>query len=237
MSGEPEAPNVHRTEKSGAQLARQIEEEILAAGWPVGKRLGSEPELMERYGVSRNVMREAVRLLEHLQVATTKEGRGGGLVVMAPDPSAVVRGLELYLSYVGVSLTDLLQTKRALELDALRVAMQRLTSDGEERLRSAIEAERITEGRSPFQITDDNLHIALAELSGNPATHLFVQVLTRLTALLVERSGAHGSPAHFYDIHGDIALAVLEKDPERATKLMTEHLDEVEFTAAEGAVW
>src|SRR5262245_31074298 len=105
--------------KAGEQLARRIEEEIIAAGWPVGMRLGSEPELIERYGISRAVLREAIRILEHHQVARTREGRGGGLVVTAPDSGAITRALELYLRYQGVSLVDLLETKRALEMAAL----------------------------------------------------------------------------------------------------------------------
>src|SRR5262245_15204814 len=80
-------------QKLAAQVAQRIESEIVASDWPVGRVLGSEPELMERYGVSRAVFREAVRLVEHHQVATMRRGRSGGLVVRAPDATAVTAAM------------------------------------------------------------------------------------------------------------------------------------------------
>ena len=70
-----------RGRKLGEQLAERVEEEIIASGWPVGKVLGSEAELIERYGVSRAVFREAMRIVDHHGVAEMRRGPGGGLVV------------------------------------------------------------------------------------------------------------------------------------------------------------
>ncbi|HEV7792184.1 MAG TPA: GntR family transcriptional regulator, partial [Pseudonocardia sp.] len=56
------------TGKLAARVARQIEQDVLRTGWPVGEVLGSETELRERYQVSRAVLREAIRLVEHHQV-------------------------------------------------------------------------------------------------------------------------------------------------------------------------
>ncbi len=66
---------------NGSSLAVTVADrmvgDIAAAGWPVGEIVGYEGELLERYGVSRDVFREAVRLLEHLQVARMRHGPGG----------------------------------------------------------------------------------------------------------------------------------------------------------------
>ena len=50
-----------------------------------GDLVGTEPELIEREGVSRALLREAVRLLEHHHIARMRRGPGGGLFVMAPE--------------------------------------------------------------------------------------------------------------------------------------------------------
>ena len=84
----PERPG--RGRKLGEQLAERVEEEIIASGWPVGKVLGSEAELIERYGVSRAVFREAMRIVDHHGVAEMRRGPGGGLVVVAPKADAAV---------------------------------------------------------------------------------------------------------------------------------------------------
>ena len=70
--------------KLAEHVAAQIRGDIIAKGWPVGQVLAAEPELIERYGVSRSVLREAVRIVEYLGVARMRQGPGGGLVVTTP---------------------------------------------------------------------------------------------------------------------------------------------------------
>ena len=73
-----------------AEIARGIEAEVIATGWPVGAALGSEASLQRHYGVSRSVLREAVRLVEHHQVARMRRGPGGGLIVTEPDARPII---------------------------------------------------------------------------------------------------------------------------------------------------
>src|SRR5271154_7418735 len=90
-------PGVDSNAKRAAKVADLIIEDVMALGWPVGEVLGSETDLLERYQVSRAVFREAVRLVEHQQVARTRRGPGGGLVVTEPTVDAVIDAVVLYL--------------------------------------------------------------------------------------------------------------------------------------------
>src|SRR5687767_3646940 len=99
----------------------QIEHEIIEAGWPVGEILGSESELLDSHGVSRAVLREAIRLLEHHDVAMMRRGPGGGLVVKRPNPLAAVRPVSLYLEYEGVEPHELYEARSSLELTAVKL--------------------------------------------------------------------------------------------------------------------
>src|SRR5690349_10951425 len=107
----PDAPDspATGTGKLASQVARGIEAEVVRRGWPVGLSLGSEMELRERFGVSRSVLREAVRLVEHHQVARMRRGPNGGLFVTAPDTGPATRAMVIYLEYVGTTVADLLQ--------------------------------------------------------------------------------------------------------------------------------
>src|SRR5215216_4936232 len=98
--------------------------------WPVGESLGSEPELRERYGVSRSVLREAVRLVEHHQVARMRRGPNGGLFIAAPDAGPAARAMVIYLEYVGTSVDDLMQARRLLEPLAAGLAARRVSEEG-----------------------------------------------------------------------------------------------------------
>lgn len=58
------------------QVASQIEELIEAGYWSVGDRIPSEMELIEKFDVSRNTLREAIRALVHAGLLETKQGSG-----------------------------------------------------------------------------------------------------------------------------------------------------------------
>src|SRR5215213_638103 len=179
--------------KLAAQVARRIEAEVVARGWPVGESLGSEPELRVRHGVSRSVLREAVRLVEHHQVARMRRGPNGGLFVTVPDAGPAARAMVIYLEYVGTSVDDLMQARRLLEPLAAGLAAQHVTEDGIAVVRRTVDAETVTD--EPEDRTVETLHVVLGELSANPVLRLFIDVLVRLTTRFSEPSGA--SPPEF----------------------------------------
>jgi DNA-binding FadR family transcriptional regulator len=220
-----------------AQVARRIEDEIIGLGWPIGHNLGSESQLRDRYGISRSVLREAVRLVEHHQVARMRRGPGGGLFVVLPDAAPATRAMVIYLDYLGTSVEDLAHARLLLEPVAASLAADRLTEEGIARLRRTLrhEEDRLHE---PGARSQDALHVLLGELSGNPALRLFIDVLTRLTTRYAHT--ARPSPSRAVEVkddsrlgHVEIVDAVVAGDPGPARARLTAHLTEVaEWLAA-----
>lgn len=216
-------------DKRAVQIARQLEDEIIARGWPVGEALGSEPELQERFGVSRSVLREAVRLLEHHEVGRMMRGRNGGLLVTAPDPGPATRALVIYLEYVGTSMEHLLQARLLLEPLAARLASAAVTEEGIGGLRDALAAEWVRWGeRNPR--SEDELHVILGRSSGNVVLQLLVDVLIRLTARyarmsrLVPKEDATAKSKN-HARHVEIVEAVIAGDAATAETSMADHLE------------
>lgn len=205
--------------KMGARLAEQIEQRILELGWPVGHLLGSEPELIETYGVSRAVLREAIRLLEHAQVAEMRRGRNGGLFVTEPDPAAIADSVALFLRYRRVTGQDLFDVRQTLELTAARLAAQRSTEEEVDRLRAltGVDSDIVSESAA--------FHDMVAEISGNPAIHLFVQILTLLTETMIDHSPAVPMAAGVHHAHAAIADAVEAANPDMAHRRMLRHFE------------
>ena len=79
----------HVTLKKAETIADQIVQTIVSQRWEPGELFGSEVELIARYGVSRAVFREAVRLLEHHGLVEMRRGLHGGLFIRQPDPTPV----------------------------------------------------------------------------------------------------------------------------------------------------
>jgi DNA-binding FadR family transcriptional regulator len=214
------------------QIARRLEDEIIDRRWPVGEMLGSEAELRERFGVSRSVLRESIRLLEHQRVARMRSGPGGGLVVCSPDASPATRAFVIYLEYVGTSVEDLLRARRLLEPLAARLAAEAVTEDEVDRLRALVERERA--GIDDPARSSSDFHVLLGRLSGNAVLRLFIEVLTRLTSRYAQTSSRTAKEvvtearAAATARHAEITEAVTAGDAAVAQLRLTAHLDELE---------
>jgi DNA-binding FadR family transcriptional regulator len=221
-----------REQDGGARLAEvvaaQIEQEIMSRGWPIGEVIGSEPELIEKMGVSRAVFREAVRIIEHHNVARMRRGPGGGLVVTAPDSVAVQRAVALYLRYAGVSHENLFATRTTLELACATQAAENITEAGIERLRAVLAVEeQLREQAIPTGHTHD-LHVAIAELTGNPVMTLFVQVLTELTRQQqLPHADVGRAIADYHHAHEALVDAIVAGDAAMAQHRMRRHLEAI----------
>jgi DNA-binding FadR family transcriptional regulator len=214
--------------KLAAQVARRIESDILESGWKVGTVFGSEADLRERYGVSRAVLREAIRLVEHHEVATMRRGPSGGLVVRAPESGPLTAATVIYLEHVGTTVEDLLAARMLLEPLAARLAADRMGEGGVHALRETIEQER----RSPdFVGGRDLLHTALGQLSGNAALRLFIAVLVDLTGRYAHRPERAGPGEavrvkHASDqAHGAIVDVIIAGERGRAEQRTIRHLE------------
>jgi DNA-binding FadR family transcriptional regulator len=213
-------------------VATRIEEEIVERGWPVGEILGSEADLIARYDVSRAVFREAVRIIEHHGVARMRRGPGGGLIITEPDAHAVQNAMALYLRYAGVDRVALFEARAALELAAVTAAAERITEEGIERLRATLAAEEAEGERAMLEAHTHDLHVVIAELTGNPAMALFIEVLNRLNEELLlpevkQRSSLDQDVAAYHKAHVAIVEAIAAGDAPLAQHRMRRHLDAI----------
>jgi DNA-binding FadR family transcriptional regulator len=195
--------------------------------------------LLARYGVSRAVFREAVRLLEHHQIAGMRRGPGGGLVVMEPDMDSVTESVAIYLDYKEVDAQQLFAARSSVELRVIELATERIDEDGIKRVRQALdrEAEIIESIRSseepyagPYDEVIHEVHDILGELSGNEALRLFVKVLTGLTPMHAvpayrERKNFVTITEQIHQAHVAIVDAVVLGDVGLARHRMSKHLD------------
>jgi len=223
--------------RSAESIARAIELDIIGADLAVGAMIGSEADLMARFNASRGVIREAVCLVESHMLAETRKGVGGGVVVAEPAPSVVEGIVSLYLARKRASEVELLETRLALEVMAMRKTLDQLDDRGVELLHAEMEHtlgpdEDLTKASQRF-------HNLLAHLSGNTVLQLFIPTMTALVEEMWDlprgpmtaraRSETWASVA---SAHNEIIASILAKDVEGAVALLERHLEHV--TAALG---
>jgi DNA-binding FadR family transcriptional regulator len=228
-----------RDPKLAERVAASIEADVLRAGWPVGLVIGSEDQLAARYGVGRAVIREAIRLAEHRQVARMRRGRGGGLVVVEPDASAVTESLGIYLEYAQAGAGDLLEARSVLEAFAAAAAAG---SGDEARRRALREAARAADCPAGLRAADPRaaggpapgpdggaaespaVHELIAQVTGNAALSLFIHAIVALGGPLTARPAGHQA----------IAEAIAAGDAGLAGDLMREHMAGLEAARPDG---
>ncbi|HVV29558.1 MAG TPA: FCD domain-containing protein [Mycobacteriales bacterium] len=202
------------------RVAGALQAEIVSRGWPVGEALGSEAHLMERFGISRSVLREALRILESKWVAKPKPGPGGGLVVTAPDRSAVRDISSLYLDYVGFAPADFYEVWMALELTAVERLASEISADGIAALEAVLRhEEEVPDWREQVA----SVHTEIGRLSGNPVLELFLSVISDLARIHGVESGEDGH-RWLHRQHTELVAAIAAGDALAAQRVVRRQL-------------
>jgi GntR family transcriptional repressor for pyruvate dehydrogenase complex len=102
------AQAIFRPLKAAESVARDIAHDITGRGLATGDALPNEASMIEEYGVSRESLREGLRLLETQGLITIRRGPGGGPLVGTVDPANLGRVSSLYFHMAGASYAELL---------------------------------------------------------------------------------------------------------------------------------
>jgi len=221
-----------RDPKLAERIAASIEADVLRAGWPVGMVIGSEDHLIIRYGVGRAVIREAIRLAEHRQVVRMRRGRGGGLVVVEPDVSAVTESLEIFLEYARADVDDLLEARQVLE--GFSAAAAAAAPLGAAELHALRQVAREIPGcaGAPAGAGAPLMHELIADATGNAALSLFVRAIASLTDRRCGRPDGNGfghcpPEDSAQGSHAAIAEAIASGNAELTRNLMRAEIEEL----------
>jgi GntR family transcriptional regulator, transcriptional repressor for pyruvate dehydrogenase complex len=154
-------------------VVEQIQDAILEGKLKPGDKLPPEREMREMFRSSRGTIREALRILEQKGLINIKTGVSGGAVVNALNTNQISESLDLLIRYQRVSLRDLAEFREGVEGLVAGLAAERATNNDIDRLEQLlVEAEsHLEHGIShwdEFIKVDNNLHLALAQIAGNP---------------------------------------------------------------------
>jgi DNA-binding FadR family transcriptional regulator len=214
--------------KRAESVARRITQQVVDGGLQPGQLVGTESALIAREGVSRAVFREAVRLLEHHQIARMRRGPGGGLFVFEPSAAAVSDVAAIYLARHGMRLSDLAEVRTGVEVAIAGLAAARVDDDAVVAIKEALDREAKTpEAEQPNVVHD--LHAAVAAAAGNRVLELIALVFIRLSLIYQIERLARGTreqiSAEVLRAHEGIAAALGTGDRELARHRMRRHLD------------
>jgi GntR family transcriptional repressor for pyruvate dehydrogenase complex len=168
-----------RLREKPQQIADELRGLIVSGKLSEGDSLGREPELVERFGVSRPSLREALRILEAEGLITVVRGVYGGVVVHEPSQRMTARTASLVLRARNVSLADVFEARALIEPIAVKaIASKRGRRPAVTELSSLIDKEEeLIEDPESFGVANAVFHERLVALGGNQTLAIVTEML------------------------------------------------------------
>jgi len=190
--------------------------------------LPPEADLGEEFGVSRTVVREAVRILEDKGLVNVRQGHGSTVM-----PSAnwrlmdeAIIAVQLEHDHSGKVFEDFTSVRVALECEMAALAAERRTPDFERRGRELLDlgAEHTSDPEA-FLEHDYAFHALVMEMSGNAiAAGLMATLTNPLHATRRLTNRIPGTIEHGQTAHEEIFRSIVARSPDEARRSMRRHL-------------
>jgi GntR family transcriptional regulator, transcriptional repressor for pyruvate dehydrogenase complex len=214
--------------KTSERVARDVVHDIIVGQLRPGDRLTSEATMLEQYGVSRESLREGLRLLEVQGLISLRRGPGGGPVVGTVDPAHLGRISTLYYHTAGATYRELFEAWQLAEATLAEWAAR----NRDAALRAAAmkpymvdEAEPDERTIEEFVETHARFHGAIASLVENKVLEISLQTMGQIVS---HHAAVTRDPRELRDTiehdHHRLAQAISAGHPRRARSLMEEHI-------------
>jgi DNA-binding FadR family transcriptional regulator len=227
---EPGPVPVRRVRKAYEQVADQLRQLIMTGALSPGERLPNEALLAREFGVSRATVREALRVLAAQNLLRTAKGAGGGSYVTLPTVDHISEFLQSNINLLtesrDVTLAELIEARKLLEVPAARLAAERRNEADLDRLRESIPGEPLKLGTEEQFVYNKGFHSALVEACGNTLLYIAAQpVFSALQTNLARSALGRRFHREINTHHGLITEAIAAGDPDAAAAEMESHLD------------
>ncbi|SDE20322.1 DNA-binding transcriptional regulator, FadR family [Paenibacillus sp. UNCCL117] len=203
-----------------------IKSKISEGHWAPGERLPTLQQLTKELSVSITTVREALRSLENEGIVSIEHGRGMYVrndPLLLEDPTAALKELD------DVSLLSLLEARLLIEPELAALCARKATESQVKRLRQLADRmiRQMGEG-GPFLQTDLEFHQLIAEGARHPVLE---RMLDSITPLLAGGRKQTNTLPHMRtkasNYHSLIAIAIEERQEERARRLMFDHISDM----------
>ncbi len=218
-----------RKSKLNEQIVARVKELIFSNQLRVGDKLPPERELMAQIGVSRAVVREALRSLEQSGLVEIRQGATGGAFVVSNLDKPIYNAVFNLYSQGKLTLDHFVKTRKAIECSSVREAAERATEEDIARLREinrlSMEAAGTDDSHKHRQHAE-TFHVTLAEISGNYLNKLFVQAMFQMLDSLRPHSfQTKEFKYETYTYHESIADALADRNILLCERLMIEDIE------------
>jgi len=212
-------------------IIKRIKNMILEGKLKVGDKLPSERELAEMFKVSRVPVREALKIMEFMEVLQYIPG--DGMYLKSIDLNDLLSKIDFMIETSNDIVSDLFEARQAIELKAVELAAIKRTDADLRAMEKCLEEmeEDINNGRDGIQAAT-NFHTEISKASKNKVIARINDLLIILTEISREKSlKRQGIAPTALVFHKQIYQMIKKHDPKGAQDIMKEHLEHTERAA------
>lgn len=207
-------------------VSSQLKESIFQGGYQPGERIPVEHELVEIFGVSRVIVREAIRNLEHAGLIEIKRGHKGGAFVLPMKHNAVSQVIKDVLRLGNATVADIMEVRLDMEPLVAGLAAERAEPKDIEMLAKGVEGMPEEPG-DEYVKWNVNFHRLLAKCCHNPMYDILVNILMDFTEELILKIKPSERILHDTTSHADLLMLVRNGDVEGTRRKMFSHLEDI----------
>lgn len=213
------------------QIAQAIRERIVSGAHAQGERLPTERELALAYGVSRNVVREAVRALVNDGLVEVRQGSGTFVANGTSSALGDSLGLALSLGRSSRNLSHLIEIRTIIEPSVAGLAAMRATPDDIAALSeelTVMDGALVTDDVDTFIASDHRFHVGIAKATQNDLVPMILfPVVDVLNFQRKNLFSVVHSAKSAQTFHKRILGAIRKHDSDAAVEAMRGHLKQV----------
>jgi DNA-binding FadR family transcriptional regulator len=209
--------------RSGDALVDILADRIQTGALPPNERLPSERQLALEFGVSRPVVREALRTLVERRLIDVEPSRGA--FVRGDSRAGGIQPLDSEYRWRGTTARQLSEARLMLETEAAALAATHADAGDLATLKRAVE--RLEASPTPLDRVRNDLafHVALVAAAHNPVIETMFASIRALTVELMVRSAGDAEVVRKSAPYHRLAYqAVVDRDAGAARRAMEEHL-------------
>ncbi|MFZ3120088.1 MAG: GntR family transcriptional regulator [Variovorax sp.] len=207
-----------------SDVAEHLRRAIAQGELKPGDKLPPEREMAQSYGVSRNTMREALRVLGQSGLIEQRVGAKGGAFVRVGSSNAVKNGMRDLYFLGSVTPEDLTEARIAISAAVIRLACERLTEADLQELEGCVDAAETAHKIGDFHERTRNLqefHVLLAKATRNPLMIATAEGIAEVTRQFVNTLGPAGMQRSTLASRRRLLQLLRERSAEEAVAEMT----------------
>lgn len=212
-----------KTEKLSGKVIKEFEFMLEKGILKPGDRIPSEMELAEQFGMSRGILREALRTMESFGYISRKPKGGTFIRELAVKE---FKGHKLMESLKHATYIDLLEVRETMEQKIVELAVERASEEDITEIERIFESCKVSGNYN--STLDQKFHLSIASTTKNAIMiNFMVAQLDLMNDISIRTSCDNERVLQILEEHKNILDSIKERNAEKAKKAVLNHLNNI----------